>query len=197
MLNKILFWVLTRFYRMNPDFANPVNWRLAHPAEHVSIGFKYQPLIFKGWKGKPQYGFENVVFMANGRIYLAPNRVPKEYGIEIPKPESVNEDYWKFSQITGLNGWSVNETLLKAYMELNPHIVLNKFPCKLLRLLIKRNIPIVKALKDLQRQKDVEATKMSASQAIQSDLQGGLRESTGKLISQHASDSDGLSKLPD
>jgi hypothetical protein len=169
MINKLLFWILTRVYCVNPDFVNPVNWRVANKAESISAVLGYNPLIFQGWKGKPQYGFENIIFMANGKVYLAPNQIPESYpqsfrdlnGEEISDIEKTiskyRRDFMAFS-------------LIKTYMELDPHIVVKKFPTKLLKLLLQRHIPITKHMINQKIQSKGIPFDMTVEQAIREDL---------------------------
>lgn len=173
MFNKFLFWVLTRVYRVNPDFVNPVNWRVAHPAESISVVLQCRPLIFQGWKGKPQYGFENVIFMVYNQVYLAPVMLPEKYSLPsdvevFNRHKAVPSDV--DASVNAYNRYRITYSLLKSYMELDPHIVIKKFPTRLLRLILKRNIPVIKSMIITKKQDDIISNSMSVSEAIQHDL---------------------------
>lgn len=142
MINRILFFILTKIYRVDPYMVNPMNWRLAHSYEMISRIFGCRPIIYKARNTMAKYGFENFVFLINGQIYLTPIKIEdeklkelnlpeEEYGIPCYMPWTTTETAWNTV---------VQFTLLKHYMDNDPYIVVKKFPTKLLIILLKRHI---------------------------------------------------------
>lgn len=161
--------MLTRVYRVNPDFVNPVNWRVAHANETITEVLGYSPLIFKGWKGQPQYGFENIVFMARGMVWVAPNIISEKYEGMVGV-EATDRTISAEQTMSQYRRHMLAFCLLKNYMELDPHIVVKKFPTKLLQILLKRHIPITKRMMSHVVQAKGIPFGMTVEQAIQQDL---------------------------
>lgn len=163
MINRLLFFILTRIYRVDPKMCNPINWRIAHPGETISKILGYEPLIFKAWQGQVQYGFENFVFLAAGQVYLCPNVLKdKYYTGELHEPKDF------FDKQLG-----IPYSLFKHYMENEPNILVKKFPTKILRFILKRHIKIQKKIIKQQQNEKNDSSIMSVSDAIKSDLSSG------------------------
>lgn len=145
---------------------NPVNWRIAHKSEVISLILKENPPIYKGRNLNAKYGVENFIFMFRGLVYLAPSPVSAKFS------EIINTDHpfsiWDMkNQNTGRPYETVPFTLLKQFMENDPHILVKKFPTKLLILILKRHSK--QQIKNLKNKPNEEVIS-DVDSAIRSDL---------------------------
>lgn len=169
MLSKFLFFVLTKFFKVDPKMCNPCNWRVAHPAEPISMVLKYSPLIFKVRYSEPKYGFENFVILAAGRVYLMSNKTD-QYPAEMSGSESESD-----KTIRKYQGPIVMLTLVQYYMKIKPNIVVKKFPCRILRYLLKQQIKVQKPIiEDFAKRMIGNVPKdLKLAEAIKDDLFAG------------------------
>jgi len=117
--------------------------------------------------------------MVQDRVYLAPQILPSEYSLPTDQelfsntsgqsyPDRI-EQATKVSTLAA-NRYRITYSLLHHYMHEDPHIVVKKFPTKLLRRILLRNIPVMQNLiTKAKLAREVDPT-MTVEQAIIEDL---------------------------